>query len=140
MFEDLYREARAATVVAADELAHFELASEAAFVAQVEAAQDALVAELVEGAPAKIRAAAARGQDHASLLDWVGPEKYNPAGSDEPPRDADLCYLFLVKGPREPDHVPGCLPRLRKALAPFRVRHDWNQANNLNSVIVSWSV
>jgi hypothetical protein len=138
MFEDLYREARAATVSAADELAEYELASEAAFIAQVEAAQDALVAELVTSAPEKVRAAAARGQDHASLIDWVGPEKYNPAGASVPPRDADLCYLFLVKGPREPDHVPGCLPRLRKALAPFRVRHEWNQANNLNSVIVSW--
>lgn len=138
MFADLYRDARAATAAAADSLAEYELASEAAFVAQVEAAQDALVSGLVRSAPERIRAASAAGQDHVSLLDWVGPEKFNPAG-DGPPREADLCYLFLVKGPREPDHVGGCLQRLRRELAPFRVRHEWNQSTNLNSVIASWS-
>lgn len=138
MFAELYREARAATLSASTDLAEYELASEAAFVAQVEAAQTALVARILGGAADRIRAAAAAGQDHVSLLDWVGPEKFNPAG-DGPPREADLCYLFLVKGPREPDHVNGCLPRLRRELAPFRVRHDWNQATNLNSVIVSWA-
>lgn len=137
MFKALFDEARVACHAHAEDLANYELASEAAFLDQVKHAQDALLAELLARAPDLIRAAAVQGRTETSILDFVGPDKYSPTHAAQP-SDADLCYLFLVKGPREPDHVEPLLPRLRDALAPFRVHHVWNQTNNLNSVVVSW--
>jgi hypothetical protein len=137
MFKALFDDARVASHAHAEDLANYELASEAAFLDQVAHAQDALLAELLAAAPGLIRAAAAQGRTETSVLDFVGPAKYSPT-RDQQPSDADLCYLFLIKGPREPDHVEPLLPRLRAALAPFRVHHVWNQGNNLNSVVVSW--
>ena len=144
MFKSLFDDARVASHAHAEDLANYELASEAAFLDQVAHAQDALLAELLAAAPDLIRGAAAQGRTETSVLDFVGPAKYSPPTRADPamprrdPSDADLCYLFLIQGPREPDHVEPLLPRLRAALAPFRVHHVWNQGNNLNSVVVSW--
>lgn len=53
--------------------------------------------------------------------------------------DGTLSVLFVVKGPRD---LPVCfepvLPRLRKVLKPFDVRHRWDTATNMNSIVVEW--
>ena len=54
--------------------------------------------------------------------------------------DGEFFYLFLLKGPRQAD--PGIRPllaTLRRALAPFRVVHEWKTGTVQNRVYVTWS-
>ena len=78
MFKSLFDDARVASHAHAEDLANYELASEAAFLDQVAHAQDALLAELLAAAPDLIRGAAAQGRTETSVLDFVGPAKYSP--------------------------------------------------------------
>ena len=126
------------------------------FVTRVAKAQEELCRRVHETLDEKIRTAAAAGQRGVKILSFAGPEKFEwtPPCDDAPGDDAPAApdatatfsYLFLVKGPREyearedlvRDGVGTVLQTLRDDLAPFGVRHEWDQATNHNSVTVFW--
>jgi hypothetical protein len=131
------------------------------FVTRVAKTQEELCRRVHETLDEKIRTAAAAGQRGVKILSFAGPEKFEwtpPDDADDTTTDArtvatdddsgsaTFSYLFLVKGPREyearedlvRDGVGTVLQTLRDDLAPFGVRHEWDQATNHNSVTVFW--
>ena len=134
------------------------------FVTRVAKAQEELCRRVHETLDEKVRTAAAAGQRGVKILSFAGPEKFEwtppaDAGADtttdadaaadtasDDDSSATFSYLFLVKGPREyearedlvRDGVGTVLQTLRDDLAPFGVRHEWDQATNHNSVTVFW--
>lgn len=129
------------------------------FVTRVAKAQEELCRRVHETLDEKIRTAAAAGQRGVKILSFAGPEKFewtppgdttddaaDTAADDADAANATFSYLFLVKGPREyearedlvRDGVGTVLQTLRDDLAPFGVRHEWDQATNHNSVTVFW--
>jgi hypothetical protein len=129
------------------------------FVTRVAKTQEELCRRVHETLDEKVRTAAAAGQRGVKILSFAGPEKFEWTPPETPPADAGadsdkdadessatFSYLFLVKGPREyearedlvSDGVGTLLQTLRDDLAPFGVRHEWDQATNHNSVTVFW--
>jgi len=105
---------------------------EAARIAQhVKEAQDALVDDILKEAPTKIMEAASQGARATDLLTFNGADTYR-----------DLSLVFLVRGPRRgatsDAHADPIVPRLRAAIAPFEIRHEWDAATNGNRLVVSW--
>jgi hypothetical protein len=97
--------------------------------------------------------AAAAGLREATVLSFRGNEAVEvppapaaPEPGEQPPAPSELCYLFLVRGPRDaPDRrrlvahgFEPLLMRMRRELAPFRVTHRWDRATNGNEVVVAW--
>lgn len=140
---------------AADNLAR-EAQARREFVDRVAKVQEELCRRVYETLDETIRTAAAAGQRSVKVLSFEGPEKFAwlPASDDtvgDTTDDGDTAkqtfsYLFLVKGPREyevreelaRDGLGTVLQTLRNELAPFGVRHEWDQATNHNSVSVFW--
>ena len=97
--------------------------------AAVSLAQTALLRRITEVVPDAVRACAARGERHAVVLQFQGPDTF----------DGELCYLYLLKGPRggDPDITP-LMVTLRDALKPFRVTHEWRDGTVANTLTVAW--
>lgn len=94
-----------------------------------------LFAEIVDAAPGKIMAAAARGMTTADV--------YNFNGNDHVD---DISVLFVLCGarPHAPPAPPGApdplLHDLRAAFAPFEIAHDWDGISNGNRIVARWTV
>lgn len=126
----LFAEARALTAAAKEREAGDAAAAAEAHVAAVAAAQARLLARLTGALEATVLAAAAEGRREAELLAFEGGEAFEDTG---------LVCLYLLKGPRQPEPgVRPLLPELRRALAPFVVKHVWRPGSTRNSVVVSW--
>lgn len=97
--------------------------------AAVSLAQLALLRRVTEFVPEAVRACAARGERHAVVLQFQGPDTF----------DGEFCYLYLLKGPRggDPEITP-LLVTLRDALKPFRVTHEWRDGTVANTLTVAW--
>ena len=139
----LCQKARLESVGAAHAVAEQVAAERAAFLKRVCAAQDELVGRITEGLEETVMAAARTGKRYAEALSFSGPEKFQWVPEGEELKDEHtFSYLFLVKGPRdEREELAGfkaLVARLREELAPFAVRHDWDQSTNRNAVLVSW--
>lgn len=131
VFASLYTEA----IVESERAArHAEIvrAQDAAILAQkIKDAQDQLVNDILDSAPAKIIEAASTGARAVDLLTFNGSDMV-----------ADLSLVFLVRGPRRgaisDAHADPLAPRLSALMAPFVVRHEWDAATNGNRVVASW--
>jgi hypothetical protein len=155
----LFVHAREVSAKAAVDNLEREAEARREFVTRVAKAQEELCRRVHETLDEKVRTAAAAGQRGVKILSFAGPEKFDwtPRGdtttdaaadtaTDDDSGSATFSYLFLVKGPREyearedlvRDGVGTVLQTLRDDLAPFGVRHEWDQATNHNSVTVFW--
>lgn len=131
MLEPLFAEARALTGAARERLADEAEAARAAHVAAVASAQERLVAHLASQLEGRVLAAAREGRSEAELLAFEGGDAFEDTG---------LVLLYLLKGPRQAERgVRALLPALRRAFAPFTVRHVWRAGTTHNSVVVSWA-
>lgn len=103
--------------------------------ARIREEQDLLFDSVMNDLPHKVREAASRGQRSVSVLDFGGSDKFG-----------SFCYVYLLRGARgglvqremEAMGVKPLLPRLRREVHPFRVRHVWTRATNDNSVLLFW--
>lgn len=146
----LFAEARELTTQVARRDADLEAQRLRSLARGVRAAQDRLMADIVRTMAVVVPQAAAHGQRSADVLQFQGADKYvcgaDDDGGDGGGDEESYCYLYLVRGPRERVHreelramgVHPLLPRIRRELAPFVVRHVWNPATNGNTVSVSW--
>lgn len=135
--EDLYAEAvalSAAAVARVEEDARLELEATGRRMA---AEQERLYRHVIDAMPVAVRAAAAKGQRVATILEFGGGDKLH-----------DFCLLYMLKGPHAAEHrqemkamgVKPLLPRLRSVLgrAGFGVHHAWQRATNQNTLAVTW--
>lgn len=105
----------------------------AALAQRIKDAQDALVNDIVANAPSKIRESASKGHHSVDVLHFNGADTIG-----------ELSTVFLVRGPRrgtttEAPYVESIVPRLRRIMEPFAVRHEWDAATGGNRVVVSWT-
>ena len=115
-------------------------------------AQTELSARLKKSIPELVRAAAARGERSATLLDFKGTDTFAASSSDvvvvADDDEAAFCYLFLLKGPHRanPEQcedfaavggVP-LLPYMRREVHPFALRHVWDRSTNNNALVIEW--
>lgn len=128
--EELHRAARELCAQAGERRALEEREAEDMHVVAVRDAQDTLLARLLDGLGARVTAAASAGETQLDLLAFDGNDTF----------DGWFHTLYLVKGPREREPgVEPLLPRLREALAPFRVLHVWRKGTAHNRLVVSWA-
>lgn len=126
----LYRSARELTAKATVDLERAAEEERAAHVAAVRDAQAKLMGGLLDTFRERVEEAARAGKREVDLLTFYGPETF----------EGNFFYLYLVRGPRTPEEgVEPLLGRLQKELAPFAVRHEWNQGTVFNRVIASWA-
>ena len=101
-----------------------------AHLANVWAAQQKLLTTLVDSSlEDAVLGAARQGKTEVELLAFQGSDTF----------DGHFCSLYLLKGPRLPE--PGVVPllrTLRQMLAPFRVKHVWDEGTVQNTVTLTW--
>jgi len=89
---------------------------------------------ILEGAPAKIEAAALRGMSTADILNFNGNDAID-----------DVSVLFVLRGqrPNAPPPPPGAPPplldELRDVMAPFEIAHDWDGITSGNRLVARWT-
>ena len=129
---DLYDEARALIVARRAQETRDAETEAAAHVSAVSLAQSQLLSRLLDGFQERVMEAAREGRCEMELLAFEGGDTF----------DDEFCYLYLLRGPRQPDSfnsgIAPLLPALRGSLAPFRVRHVWKQGTVQNSLVVAW--
>lgn len=127
--DSLFAEVQSLVAAAKQDAVRREEEERAAHVAAVRAAQGRLLSTLLDGFEGLVRAAAAEGLHEVDLLSFEGADTF----------DGEFCFLYLLKGPRQAEEgVEPLLPNLRRALAPFRLRHVWRQGTVQNRLVVSW--
>jgi hypothetical protein len=132
-FAALFAEAVAESQRAAAHAENARVENAALLAQRIKDAQEALVNDILENAPSKIRESASQGRHSADVLNFNGSDTVG-----------DLSTVFLVRGPRrgtttEAPHVESIVPRLRRMMHPFEVRHEWDVATGGNRVVVSWA-
>ena len=128
--EALFREAQALASRCEHDRAQAGALEEAARLEAIAAAQDLLLAALTEGLAERVLQAAREGKHELDLLAFQGSDTF----------DGEFCYLYLLKGPRQREEgVHPLLPRLRRELSPFVVRHVWKAGTVQNRVVVAWA-
>lgn len=129
--DSLCAEVRSLVAHAEEDALRREAEERAAHVAAARAAQDRLFETLLHGFEGLVRGAAAEGKHEVDLLAFEGADTFNN----------EFCYLYLLKGPRQPEAgIQPLLPELRRAVAPFRLRHVWRPGTVQNKLVVSWGL
>lgn len=128
--DELHRLARELCAEAGERRAREAREDEDMHVVAVRDAQDTLLARLLDGLGERVKAAASGGETQLDLLAFDGNDTF----------DGWFHTLYLVKGPREREPgVEPLLPRLREALAPFKLHHVWRRGTAHNRLVVSWA-
>ena len=127
---NLFNEACAISRGVRDQREADDKAAHLAHVDAVAKAQTALLDSILHVVEFNVREAAQKGHREAVVLAFLGSATFH-----------DLCYLYLLKGPREYNEntpVVSLMPRLRQALKPFRVAHVWKEGTVQNLITVNW--
>ena len=126
----LYAEAQALVAQFEDDRLQAEMREREDHVRAIKTAQAQLLRTVTDGLADRVMQAAREGKRELELLAFEGGDTF----------DGEFCYLYLLKGPRQPeDGVEPLLPRLRKQLLPFSVRHVWRQGTVQNRVVMAWA-
>ena len=105
------------------------------FVEQIQAAQKKLSDTIFETLEDKVLSAAAGGYTDATILEFKGGDLFE-----------GLSLLFLILGGhdierRQDLEIHGFVPFLKKlkdAVRPFVLVHEWDRETNANKLIVRW--
>ena len=128
----LYSRVKALAASATREKIEAAEASRREVLGAVHAAQDKLMARILDNFDEKVQDAAQRGETSVTLFDFKGNDVFD---------DGTFFTLFLLRGPRNAERsedVQSLMPRLRRQVAPFRVHHVWDRGTVNNRVVASW--
>lgn len=127
--DKLFGEAQALVALCEDSRLQAEARDREARLRGIRSAQARLLEGLTEGLSDRVLHAAREGARELDLLTFNGADTF----------DGEFCYLYLLKGPRQQEEgVDPLLPRLRRLLAPFSVRHVWEQGTVHNRIVMAW--